>query len=456
MHPIESGPPSMRRRSFLASLGVAAAATVGGTRAAVASPTPVRSPNADHLSDQILLEHRARDLGRHPAVLAEVARLEAELAGTRAGRNPDDSSDLTDYLAGLTHCCALYAANDSPDRPRVLWNLYPGAEAGLPNPDTVYKYVTVSPDHRYEITGRRGTSADLTFQVDDAGPEHAGRLNRNLGLLAEPDLHVLPDGTFTITAGPDEAQGRPNHLHLPPGARRIMIRDTMSDWSQTPTSLAVRRVGGAPVGPEPGLDELADRAAAFLASAAPLWVRIPEQYNYVHPPNTLPPARPTGAGGLQSQYVTTGTFSLTDDEALVVTAGQGTASYLGFQVGSNWYVDYDYRSHTSSLTSAQAAPNPDGSYSWVIALRDPGHANWIDPVGHHEGLTLMRWQGLTAPLAPDNSPRVTRVALADLTAALPAGSPFVSTVDRKRKAAVRRQQFDRRVATLRFPHTNSG
>ncbi|WP_423463727.1 hypothetical protein ACO229_03115 [Promicromonospora sp. MS192] len=382
---------------------------------------------------------------------AEVAHLQGALADTRAGRNADDSGDLTGYLAGLAHCCALFAANDLPDRPRVLWNLYPGAEAGLPNPDTIYRYVIVSPDYRYEITGRRGTSADLTFQVDDSGPERAGRLNRNLGLLAASDLAVRPDGTFTITVGPDEADGRPNHLRLPSDARRIMVRDTVSDWTQTATSLAVRRVGGGPVQPEPGLDELAERAAGFLASAAPLWVKIPEQYNYVLPPNTLPEARPTGAGGLQNQYVTTGTFSLTDDEALVVTAAPGTASYLGFQLGSNWYVDYDYRNHTSSLTSEQATTNPDGSFTWVIALRDPGHANWLDPADHHQGLTLMRWQGLSAPLPSSASPRVARVRLAELRSSVPEGSPFVSAAERQRSAARRRQQYDARMARLRHP-----
>ncbi|NUU22406.1 MAG: DUF1214 domain-containing protein [Streptomycetaceae bacterium] len=395
-----------------------------------------------------MAEQRARTLAGHPVVRAQVERTRAELAGSRAGRTADDRADLDAYLAELTHCGALFVVSSDPARPRVLWNLYPGAQSGLPNPDTVYRYIRVAPEARYEVTGRRGTSDDVSFQVTDAGPETAGRLNKIMGLLDTAGLQTAADGTFTITLGPQAAQGARNHLQLPPEARQIMIRDTMSDWSQTPMSLTVRRVDGPPAGPEPGDDELAARTAAVVATTAGLWVRIPEQYNYIVPTNTLPPARPTGSGGLQGQYITTGTFRLADDEALVVTAGKGTAKYLGFHVGSNWYIAYDYRDHTSSLTSAQAVPNPDGSYTWVVALRDPGHANWIDPVGHHEGLTIMRWQGLSAPLPPGDSPRVALVKLAGLAAALPGGSPTASAQDRQPGAERRRQQVDARMAAL--------
>lgn len=384
-----------------------------------------------------------------PIMRAQRERTRAYLAGTRAGKLPDDRGDLDAYLEELVYGCALMSVNLDPARPRVQWNVKPGARQGLDNPDTVYRFIPVSPDYRYEITGPRGTSDDISFQTTDAGPWLHGRLYKTMGVLATPDLRVTADGTFTLTLGSDAGDGRPNHIQLPPQARHIMVRDTMSDWSQTPMSLRVRRVGEPSAPPAPTEGELAAQAASMLERSAPLWVQVPEQYNHVVPVNTLPPAQPTGSSGLQGQYLTTGTFDLTDDQALVITARQGTAKYIGFQLGSDWYISYDYWAHTSSLTNIQAAPNPDGSYTYVIALRDPGVANWLDPVGHHQGLTLMRWQGLTTPLPSTNSPQVQLVNLADLPSALPPGTPMASSRDRRLHIVERQYQIDARARPTR-------
>ncbi|MET8214245.1 hypothetical protein ABZT51_52505, partial [Streptomyces sp. NPDC005373] len=71
----------------------------------------------------------------------------------------------------------------------------------MDNPDTVYRFIPVSPEYRYEITGRRGTSDDISFQTTDAGPWLHGRLYKTMGVLATTDLRVTADGTFTLTLG---------------------------------------------------------------------------------------------------------------------------------------------------------------------------------------------------------------------------------------------------------------
>lgn len=177
-----------------------------------------------------------------------------------------------------------------------------------------------------------------------------------------------------------------------------------------------------------------------------LWVQIPQMHNYNIPVNTLPSPQATGAGGLQGQYVTGGHYKLSDDQALVITARKGTARYLGFQLGSNWYVPFDYAAHSSSLTDRQTVANPDGSYTYVIALHDPGVANWLDPAGHPTGLTLMRWQGVSAPLAAGDAPVIKLVSLAHLAAALLPGTPMMTPAERQRQLQERRRDVSQRRA----------
>jgi hypothetical protein len=39
-------------------------------------------------------------------------------------------------------------------------------------------------------------------------------------------------------------------------------------------------------------------------------------------------------------------------------------------------------------------PAPDGRVTLIIAPRDPGYANWVSTGGMHDGLFIIRWQGL--------------------------------------------------------------
>ena len=330
----------------------------------------------------------------------------------------------------------------------MLFNGFPGAQYGLVNPDNIYRYIPFSSESHYQISGRIGGSEHVSFQLTDFAQFTGGRLAKIFGTLSSETLQVASDGSFTITLGPDAADGRPNHFQLPAGTTLLMIRDTMSDWSKSPMDLSVRRISG-PSTPVPSEKALATQVASGLAASTKLWVKIPQMYHYNVPENTLPSPKATGAGGLQGQYNTAGNYKLSDDEALVITARKGSARYLGFQLGSNWYVPFDYAAHSSSLNNHQAVANPDGSYTYVIALRDPGVANWLDPVGHPTGVTLMRWQGVATPLVAEDAPVVRLVRFADLVRALPPGTPMVTPAERARQLQERqRQVVQRRAATM--------
>lgn len=392
-------------------------------------------------------EHEARMLLQTSEVEAAIQDAMAYLRSTRAGSNADDLPDLEPYVRGLAYSTALELVNADATEPRLFPNLFPGALKGLPNPDNIYRYFAVAPELTYEITGRLGTSEDLSFQVTDAATYRAGRLDKIFDNVATVRLKTDDNGSFKITIGGDGSGDAGNHLRLPAGARQVMIRDSMADWAGTLTELRVRRTGSAATMARKRTPTAA-KVAENLAKGVRLWAGVVEKYHYSVPPNTFAPPRPTGYGGLRTQFITTGAFDLSDDTALVVTLGKFSAPYFGFQLGSNWYIAYDYAGHTSSLSNKQSRPNPDGSYTYVISLRDPGVANWLDPVGHQRGVMLLRWQGMKQPLPSDVGPDVKLVRWEDLSKALPAGVPMLSVQARQQQIDLRRRQIEMRHTDL--------
>jgi hypothetical protein len=49
--------------------------------------------------------------------------------------------------------------------------------------------------------------------------------------------------------------------------------------------------------------------------------------------------------------------------------------------------------HRVTVNKHTATLGPDGSLTIVVAEKDPGWGNWIDPTGHTSGTALLRWLG---------------------------------------------------------------
>ena len=90
-------------------------------------------------------------------------------------------------------------------------------------------------------------------------------------------------------------------------------------------------------------------------------------------------------GGLATQYSSVGHFELRPDQALVITIPVTDAPYLGFQLGSLWYISLDYINHQTSLNNTQAQADPDGKVRIVVADQNPGVTNWVETLGHRRG-----------------------------------------------------------------------
>jgi hypothetical protein len=322
---------------------------------------------------------------------------------------------------------------------------------GLDNPDTLYFHAYLRDDAEYVVTGRRGSTADLSFQVlkGDYSPVE---VPDSLSAFDDRAVDIAADGTFELRFGPaaparssrpsssqpsssqpsssqpsSSQQGRRNYFRLGPGSSMLLVREVYSDWAaERRGTIAIRRADRAGCAPPATADPdaLAKRytvAGKILLSRLRTFLAFPEWFYLNLPVNTMTPPRPT-PGGLATQFSSAGHFDLEDDQAMIVTvpaAGRDVAPYQGIQLGSRWYVSLDYINHQTSLTADQARIDPDGRMRFVISERDPGLANWLERTGHRRGYVQIRWQRLTRDLTAADGPEVAVVPLADLPGVLP-------------------------------------
>jgi hypothetical protein len=358
------------------------------------------------------------------------AVLEAEkiIAGAPHVQTEQDLAEGYDYLAGSVRSALQLAWAYQRDFPFFAQSTGPYTKVGLDNPDTLYFHCYLRDDAEYVVTGRRGSTVDLSFQVLD-GDYSPVQVPDSLSAFDDREIEIAGDGTFELRFGPPRPggeRGQPGYVTLGPGSAMLLVREVYSDWSaERRGTIRIRRAGregGAP--PPADSAALARRygvAGKILLARIRTFLAFPEWFYLNLPVNTMTPPRQT-PGGLATQYSSVGHFDLAGDQAMIVTvpaAGRDVAPYQGIQLGSMWYVSLDYINHQTSLTADQARTDPDGRMRFVISERDPGLANWLELTGRSRGYVQIRWQRLTRELGPDDGPVVEVVPFAELPRALP-------------------------------------
>src|SRR5262249_47428630 len=99
---------------------------------------------------------------------------------------------------------------------------------GLDNPDTLYFHSYIREDAEYVVTGRRGSTVDLSFQVLN-GDYSPVDVPDSLTAFDDRAFDVAPDGSFEIRFGPGPSG--PNYFTLGPGSAMLIVREVYSDWS---------------------------------------------------------------------------------------------------------------------------------------------------------------------------------------------------------------------------------
>lgn len=345
----------------------------------------------------------------------------------------------------------LKAVNSDPNYPKVLGHIYgpphewfgmrvPGSRSGGGDgPDQHYSIIPIDAHGRYELHGQRFEPGvtDVPFSlVADVS------MNMTLTSLDWQDVRIEPDGSFVIALDPQPDDGRPNHIQTKLESRYLFIRDCRADWRQKPNGYRIERLD-PPTAPPITADQIAERAALFMnmeVATMYWWMRTfdAREVNVISEP-----VNPGPIGGLPTQRICFAKLILPDDMACVVTFGSGGAAFRDAVLKDNFFRTFDYWNRTSNMNNAQGAANADGSTTYVIAIRDPGVHNWLDPAGFHELLMVHRWQGLPRCRGPEGEPWVKYawVELHDLESALPPGMKRLTPIQRRQQLAERLETF---------------
>jgi len=343
-----------------------------------------------------------------------VAEAEALIANPPFEISEQERAEGYDYLAGSIRSSLQMAFDYDLTHPVLINPTHQYARQGLDNPDAVYFNAYLDEGASYEVSGVRGTTADLSFQVMD-GNYSADGSPTTLAAFDDRELDVAADGSFSWRFGPE--------MGLKKGAT-LIVREVYNDWTtEDRGTLRIQRLDTAGLPREPfAMDKVAKRygvAAKMLIGKIKTWFAFPEWFTYKEPVNTLTVPKST-PGGLASQFSSLGHYDLTEDDALVVTVPVcDGAPYQAIQIGSKWYVSTDYEHYQSSLTGAQSQADEDGMFRYVISTRNPGIANWLDTTGHDKGVIMLRWQRLARDLTAADGPSVEVVTFDDVPKHLP-------------------------------------
>lgn len=403
--------------------------------------------------DQRDLERLAVRLFGRPDVQA--AKAQAAIAWRRVTDRlmpPEQMALFDDHVADYCFKSVLVAANTDASYPRILrvysegadWlgHRMPGAKWGGDNPDNAYRIMPIVADGRYELRGRRmaAPSTYVTYQI--VGNSCT---SQTLASLEQHDIAIDPDGSYTITLDGEPAAGRRNHLMIPEGALYLFVRDSLGDWGrETPDALHIRRLDLPAKAP---LDDDALAATAIRNIRNDIFYAYYAQRLFFNGPQIMTPPEGAGSvGGLVTQQGSLGHFTLADDEAVILTATDGSAAYRNVVLHDLWLRSLPNRDRQISLNNAQMATDADGRVTSVIALHDPGIHNWLDPTGLGDVLVLYRWQGLPDPAALRPTIVSRKVKLAELDDVLPPGVVRITPAERIEQLARRRAAFDRRFA----------
>ena len=350
----------------------------------------------------------------------------------------DGEADLLEglqYLAGGIAACTHIAFDYDRDHPFLQSGTGPFTKMGLDNPDTLYFGTRVLAGQEYVVTGRRGNTTDLSFQL--LGGEYTDRnVPDSETAFDDRKLDIAADGSF-------------EWRFTPAANAQLVIREVYNDWAAQRGYIAIARTDTAGTAPPPLTAELIEKrwavAGKQLVQRVKTWLQFPQWFYTNLPVNTMVAPRLT-PGGLATQYSSAGHFDLTPEQALVITVPVSDAPYFGFQLGSLWYISLDYINHQTSLNGTQAQADPDGKIRIVVADRNPGVTNWVETTGHRKGFLQFRWQRVSRALTEADGPTVELVDVADVGDRLPYhDGNRISAGDWRERIALRQQQIQNRM-----------
>jgi hypothetical protein len=323
-------------------------------------------------------------------LLDQVRGLEDKLLNP-PGQELDTQSVLEGYkwiFSVLQVAFDVYVWADT-DRPRFVDIVGPYKKWGGDNADAFYQFAPLDPRRTYRVRGRKGDAVYFSLTVY-GGPNDGRYSERIVGTVNDRDLDIDADGHFELVLSPESHDGA--WLKLEPDAVAAITRDYLVD------PVHGRRVEWHIEALDPPSAWREDDAAlARRFRAARTWVEeqakiVPlalGEPNAVDEPYGVPEVTYGWAAG-DAAYAM-GSFDLGPDESLVIEGTSPECAFWNMCLWNPFLHTYNYDYERVTINGGQVAYNDDGSWTIVIAHRDPGHANWVSTAGHPRGRIWFRW-----------------------------------------------------------------
>ncbi|MBX7430848.1 DUF1214 domain-containing protein [Mycobacterium sp. Y57] len=298
-------------------------------------------------------------------------------------------------LAKTTALCTEMSIEADPQRPHFFDMCSDTRQLAGPNPDGRYLLAMISGDRSYRITGHRGSTAYLGFQVL-AG---TGLNPRRMAAYVGDSELALSSGSFALVlsaACPTaEVLGDAQWVQIPDDASAVVVREYIADpASEQHATMTIDCLDGEDLQP------ISDRAAAeAFTSMAWTIAKLTTLHRTVKPemlarPNVLLTAQAADLGDdntTPDNLYMIGSFALEPDESLVLEITPPDTRYWNVTLESVWHECLEPRHRHSSVTNRGVRPDDDGRVRIAVGAADLGHGHWLDTGGRERGFVILRW-----------------------------------------------------------------
>lgn len=292
------------------------------------------------------------------------------------------------------------------------------------NPDARYDSAPVSPDYTYEVYGKLSGCAAQTFTVYGRGPLG---WNNVAGELIPEQMELGPNGEFSLILSKERPADAQNWIALNDSAHMFLMRQFFNDIEieKRPRDFEIRRLDApdAPVIYNEAEFALRTQAAAnFFTIAVDATFGLAQMRS--NPANSMEPPAEFNPAIVGIYYPSVyniyfgGWFDIQEDEALIFEGDALLGGYAIVHIMNAWLQSIEGPTHKGLTGTNQRfnkttlTTNEDGSWRAVVAHKNPGVANWLNPHGHTRGHFTLR---IVHPEGDGTKrPRARKVKFADL------------------------------------------
>lgn len=381
---------------------------------------------------------------------AAVDRAYQEIKRTpRYQDNPEHRAQALYSIAEAQTMAYNFVVAPRQNNPRIYgstsWNSY-FYTLGQNGPDALYGIMLLIGQQTYRLTGRKADLQLVLFQAHNQILGYPG--SKPMGNYDLGDFDINDDGTFEIIISAEKRPG--NWIALDPDSdfNFIIVRRWFGNWSDDMGAMDIEMLE-----PLKGYSEFDEVALATRLNMAGYFV------NFIVTEWTI---------GLYDRYIKNaggqnklwymggeelvdvlgspstsyglGVFNCPEDEALIIESAVPDSAYWSYQLGDVWSKSLDFTHRQTDVNMARAVIDSDGKFRGVVAHRDPGVPNWLDPVGRKEFTIVFRNYRETGDnrIAP---PSIKRVKFSEIREHLPPETATISTEERAEQLERRRKGY---------------